>query len=143
MRSLICLAIVKKACSTLDAFLAEVSRKGIPRLSANSYAEGMILVPKKVQGTSKTQELVGVDPNLGNCVFHDFLVLHIALVADKKLVNALGGVAVDFLEPLLDIVERVHIRHIVHDANAMSAPVVGGCDGPETLLTSSIPLRAC
>lgn len=39
MRSLICRAIVKKACSTLDAFLAEVSRKGIPRLSANSYSE--------------------------------------------------------------------------------------------------------
>lgn len=37
MRSLICLAIVKKACSTFDAFLAEVSRNGIPRLSANSY----------------------------------------------------------------------------------------------------------
>jgi hypothetical protein len=28
--------MVKKACSTLDAFLAEVSRKGMPRLSANS-----------------------------------------------------------------------------------------------------------
>lgn len=36
MRSLIWRAIVRKACSTLDAFLAEVSRKGIPRLSANS-----------------------------------------------------------------------------------------------------------
>jgi len=28
-RSLICLAMVKKACSTLVAFFAEVSRKGI------------------------------------------------------------------------------------------------------------------
>jgi hypothetical protein len=28
--------MVRKACSTLLAFLAEVSRKGIPRLSANS-----------------------------------------------------------------------------------------------------------
>jgi hypothetical protein len=28
-RSLICLAIVKKACSTLVAFFAEVSRKGM------------------------------------------------------------------------------------------------------------------
>ena len=36
-RSLICLDIVKKACSTLVAFLAEVSRKGIPSWSANSY----------------------------------------------------------------------------------------------------------
>ena len=37
MRSLICLAMVRKACSTLLAFLAEVSRNGMPRLSANSY----------------------------------------------------------------------------------------------------------
>ena len=30
---------MRKACSTLDAFLADVSRKGIPRLSANSCIE--------------------------------------------------------------------------------------------------------
>lgn len=35
-RSLICLAIVKKACSTLVASLADVSRKGMPSESANS-----------------------------------------------------------------------------------------------------------
>ena len=37
--SLICLAMVRKACSTLEAFFADVSRKGIPRLSANSCIE--------------------------------------------------------------------------------------------------------
>lgn len=36
IRSLIWRAMVRKACSTLLAFLADVSRKGIPRLSANS-----------------------------------------------------------------------------------------------------------
>ena len=35
-RSLICFAIVKNACSTFVAFLAEVSRKGMPSWSANS-----------------------------------------------------------------------------------------------------------
>lgn len=35
--TLICRAIVKKACSTFVAFLADVSRNGIPRPSANSY----------------------------------------------------------------------------------------------------------
>lgn len=34
--SLICLAIVKNACSTLVAFFAEVSRKGMFNWSANS-----------------------------------------------------------------------------------------------------------
>ena len=34
--------MVKKACSTLVAFFAEVSKKGIPRLSANSYPSQLI-----------------------------------------------------------------------------------------------------
>lgn len=38
IRSLICRAIVKNACSTLVADLAEVSRKGIESPSANSLA---------------------------------------------------------------------------------------------------------
>lgn len=37
-RSLICLDMVKNACSTLVAFLAEVSRNGIPSSSANALA---------------------------------------------------------------------------------------------------------
>ena len=43
--SLICLAMVKKACSTLEAFFADVSRNGIPRLSANSYSILVIFHP--------------------------------------------------------------------------------------------------
>lgn len=38
MRSLIWRAMVRKACSTLVALFADVSRKGMPRLSANSWA---------------------------------------------------------------------------------------------------------
>lgn len=37
-RSLICLAMVRKACSTLVAFLADVSSKLTPIWSANSFA---------------------------------------------------------------------------------------------------------
>lgn len=37
-RSLICFAMVKKACSTLVAFLADVSRSETPIWSANSLA---------------------------------------------------------------------------------------------------------
>ena len=36
-RSLICFAMVRKACSTFVEFFAEVSRKGIESWSANSY----------------------------------------------------------------------------------------------------------
>jgi hypothetical protein len=37
IRSLICFDMVKNACSTLVAFLADVSRKGMPSSSANAY----------------------------------------------------------------------------------------------------------
>lgn len=80
------------------------------------------------------------DTYLCHGVFHNLLVLHIALVADEQLVDALGGVSIDLLKPLLDIVERVHVRHIVHDTDAVGATVVGRCDGAESFLTSSVPL---
>lgn len=62
--------------------------------------------------------------HLCNSVFHDLLVFHIALVTNKQLVNTLGGVSVDLLEPLLDVVEGVHVGHIVDDANSVCATVV-------------------
>lgn len=79
-------------------------------------------------------------PNLGNSVLDDLLVSHIALVADKKLVDTLGCVAVNLLEPLLDVVEAVHVGDIVDDANAVGAAVVGRRDGAETLLSGRVPL---
>lgn len=48
MRSLIWRAMVKKACSTLLAFFAEVSRKGMPRLSANSYRASHQYLPSEL-----------------------------------------------------------------------------------------------
>ncbi len=77
---------------------------------------------------------------LGNCVLNDLLVRHIALVADEELVDALGGVAVDLLQPLLDVVEAVHIGHIVDDADAVGTAVVGRGDGAEPFLAGGIPL---
>jgi hypothetical protein len=77
---------------------------------------------------------------LRNCVLHDLLVRHIALVAYKQLVDAICSVSVDLLQPLLDIVERVHVRDIVHNADAVGASVVGRGDSSETFLSSGIPL---
>lgn len=150
MRSLICRAIVKNACSTFDAFLAEVSRKGIPRLSANSYGtereqELAISKQRAIQKSERScvteKEQAGQDAYLCHGVLDYLLVLHIALVADEQLVDALGGVTVNLLEPLLDIVERVHVGHIVHHADTVGATVVGRCDGAESFLASRVPLR--
>lgn len=62
---------------------------------------------------------------LRNCVLHDLLVRHIALVAYEQFVDTLCGISVDLLEPLLDVIERVHVSNIVNDADAMSASIVG------------------
>lgn len=77
---------------------------------------------------------------LCNGVLDDLLVRHIALVAYEELVDALGGISVDLLEPLLDVVEGIHVGDIVDNADTVGAPVVGGCDGSESLLAGSIPL---
>lgn len=79
-------------------------------------------------------------PYLGNGVLDDLLIGHIALIANKQLVNTLSGVAVDLLQPLLDVVERVHVGDIVHDADAVGATVVRRSDGSEALLAGGIPL---
>lgn len=62
---------------------------------------------------------------LGYAIFNDLLVCHIALVADEELVNTLGCVTVNFLQPLLDVVERVHVGDIIDDTNTVSTAVVG------------------
>ena len=77
---------------------------------------------------------------LGNGVLDDLLISHVALVTDQQLVDALGRVAVNLLEPLLHVVERVHVGDIVHDTDAVGTAVVGGGNGTEALLACSVPL---
>lgn len=78
--------------------------------------------------------------HLGDGVLDDLLVRHVALVAHEKLVDTLRSVAVNLLQPLLHVVEAVHVGDIVDDADAMSAAVVGGGDGAEALLAGCVPL---
>lgn len=63
--------------------------------------------------------------NLRHSILHDLLILHIALVANKQLVDTLSSVTIDFLQPLFDVVEGVHVRHIIDNTNAMGTTVVG------------------
>ena len=79
--------------------------------------------------------------HLRHGVLHNLLVRHITLVAHEQLVHTLRSVAVDLLQPLLDVVEAVHVRDIVDDANAVSAAVVGGCYRAEAFLAGRVPLQ--
>lgn len=83
----------------------------------------------------------GTKAYLRNGVLHDLLVLHIALVTDEQLVDTLGGVSVNLLKPLLDVVEGVHVGHIVNNADTVGTTVVRRSDGTEAFLASSVPLE--
>lgn len=61
---------------------------------------------------------------LRHCVFHYLLVGHIALVTHEQLVNTLRRISIDFLEPLLHIVERIHVGHIIDNADSVGASIV-------------------
>lgn len=75
------------------------------------------------------------------CVFDYLLVGHITLVAYQQLVDTFCGISVNLLEPLLNVVERVHIGDIVDNADAVSTSIIGRGDGSETLLSSRVPLQ--
>ena len=105
--SLICLAIVKNACSTFVALFADVSRKGMFSWSANSYiakAEGVIV------GLVKGRRQDATD--LCHSVLDDFLGGQVGLVAHKQLVDTLRGIPVNLLQPLLYVGERIYRRKL-------------------------------
>jgi hypothetical protein len=53
---------------------------------------------------------IGCISNLGSCVVDHLLCGEIALVTHEQLVDVLGGVSVNLLQPLLHVVERVLLR---------------------------------
>jgi hypothetical protein len=60
----------------------------------------------------------------GNSILDNLLVRHIALVSDQKLVDTVGGVPVNLLQPLLDVVETIHVCNVEDDADTVSTSVV-------------------
>ena len=83
------------------------------------------------------------ESHLCDCVFHNLLVRHITLIANKQLVNPLSSISINLLKPLLHIVEGVHVRDIIDNANAVCASIIRGGDCSETLLACSVPLQCC
>ena len=63
----------------------------------------------------------------------------IGLVTDQQLVDILRSVSVNFVQPLLYIVERLVVRDVVDNNNAVGSAVVRRGNRAETLLPSCIP----
>ena len=97
----------------------------------------------------------GTLTHLRDAVLHNLLAGQVRLVANKELVNTLGRIAVDLLEPLLDIregicvilgLEIIHnwirvaytvIGDVVDNNDTVRATVVRRGDSAETFLTCS------
>ena len=63
----------------------------------------------------------------------------VTLVANKHLVHFVVGISINLIHPLLDIVERFLICHIVHNDDSMGSSVIRRGDSPESLLPCSVP----
>ena len=70
---------------------------------------------------------------------NDALGGEIGLVTDEELVDVFGRVTVDFVQPLLDVVEGLLVGDVVDHNDAVGAAVVAGSDGAEALLSSRVP----
>lgn len=74
-------------------------------------------------------------------VVHHLLDSQITFVAYEQLVDVLARVTLNLLQPLLDVVEGLLVRAVVHYDDAVRAPVVRRGDRTEPLLASSVPLE--
>ena len=63
----------------------------------------------------------------------------VGLVTNQKLVNIFTGISINFVQPLLYIVEGFIVGNIVNNDNAVGTTVIRRCDCTETFLTSGIP----
>lgn len=77
----------------------------------------------------------------GRCVVHHLLDGQITFVPYEQLVDIFASVALNLLQPLLHIVERLLVRAVVHYNDPVRAPVVRRRDRPESLLAGRVPLK--
>ncbi|GMR52777.1 hypothetical protein PMAYCL1PPCAC_22972, partial [Pristionchus mayeri] len=98
---------------------------------------------------------VDVDVSLGRCLqesngmvgsdllsslpAHSPSIRHVALVAYQHLHYVLGGVLIDVPQPSGDVLEALDVRDIVNQHDPVRFPQLGGGDGMESLLASSVP----
>ena len=61
-------------------------------------------------------------------------VRHVALVAHKHQVDALCGLLLNVADPILHVLERLLVRHVIDEQDALCSPVVGRGNSAETLL---------
>jgi len=134
--TLICRAMVKKACSTFVAFLADVSRNGMPRPSANSYNQH-----KSRQWRPLRQYIRRLFYRSYRICFPQEVYWPLQLHNDQFLEAIVWHYWMNLHTSTSYNFERVTlICDIVNDDNSMSTTIIWRCNCTETFLSSSIPL---
>ena len=62
-----------------------------------------------------------------------------AFITDQQLIHPLRRVPVNLMKPLLNVVERLHHRHVVDYDDAMRAAAIAAGDRPEAFLPRRVP----
>jgi hypothetical protein len=63
----------------------------------------------------------------------------ITLITHQQLIHILRRIPIDFVQPLLDIVEGFHVRDVVYHNDTVGTTIVGRGDGTESFLSGRIP----
>ena len=74
-----------------------------------------------------------------NVRVHNTPLHKIRLVAHQQLVHVLACIAVNLTQPLLHVVERLHIGAIKHQDDTLCTAIVAARDCAETLLSCCVP----
>jgi len=67
------------------------------------------------------------------------LARQIGLITNEKLIDVLGRVSINLVQPLFNIVEGFLVGNIIDDDNSVSAAVVRRCNGAESFLSGCVP----
>jgi hypothetical protein len=67
------------------------------------------------------------------------LARQIGLVTNQQFVDVFCCVSIDFMKPLLDIVERFLVGNVINNNNSVGTTVIRRCNRTESLLSGGIP----
>jgi hypothetical protein len=129
-----------KAFSTLVELFAEVSMKAMPSESANSFACSY--------DTARLEVRSDLFPTRSLFTFSEAYLFSRRQILGKLRTHTamdvgttLRKLPIDFVKPLLHVVEALQICGVINNDDSVGAPVITRSDRPEALLPGGIPLQ--
>jgi hypothetical protein len=62
----------------------------------------------------------------------DALVVHVALVSENHLLNIIGGILLNVLDPCANVLKRLLVRHVIHKHDALHPSMVESSNTTES-----------